>query len=109
MDPVRDLVPGIRSQAFMRGEELAREEAIRRLEPGQPIALGTAVVPSPEALELGEKLYVENCAASHGLDGKGRTAFTWTNLMAIGIWNGGAGDVGGQKSISIWHRLRIEP
>ena len=29
-------------------------------------------------------------------------------VVALGIWNGGAGDAGGQKSISIWHDLRIE-
>jgi mono/diheme cytochrome c family protein len=30
-------------------------------------------------------------------------------LTACSIWNGSAGDTRGQKSISIWHELRIDP
>lgn len=84
---VEGLVTEIRSRASMLGqtmtEQQAREEAVQRMDPGAPVPLGPVLEPTPEVLDLGARLYLENCAACHGLDARGRSAFTWPNLVNI--------------------------
>lgn len=84
---VEGLVPELMSLATIRGEELteeqARSKAIERTTPGQPIEIGRPAVPTSETLDYGRRLYVQNCAACHGTDGKGLRAFTWPDLIDV--------------------------
>jgi DMSO reductase family type II enzyme heme b subunit len=44
-----------------------------------------------------------------GRDGDVEFAPGQTVHVAIAVWDGSAGDRNGQKSVTIWHRLELEP
>jgi hypothetical protein len=44
-----------------------------------------------------------------GREGEVRFESGQTVHVALAVWDGNVGDRNGQKSVTIWHRLKLEP